>query len=632
MESKSKNGLLNTIILLIVAGSVFAVARYAHSLAGQVAAAFVGLGFVVSLASWFQMRLEERERLERLEFEEMTKGRSTGALFKEDESEIFPTRKSREQFERFFIPAITILLLLAEGVGAWLLWQWAQKATRLPLNRPAVALAFFGVFFLVLFLLGRYSAGLARLRNDRLLRPSANHLLLSAYACGVVALTIVAAWSGFPQIDYYAALVGVVLLGVLAAENLIGLILELYRPRMKGKAARLLYESRLVGLLSHPEGLFSTAAHVLDYQFGFKVSETWAYQSFRRFFPYVLVGQIVVLLLSSCVVFIEAGEQGLLERFGAPVQGRAVLGPGVHAKWFWPVDRVHRFHTDQIQTFNIGFVHEEENDHAQRPEEEVVLWTVSHYKEEFNLLVASREAGGSTNAVDGKKVPPVNLLSVSIPVQFHISDLRKWAYNHLTPAKVLQEIGTREVVRYLVGVDFMEIMSTGRFKAAEELQGRIQKRADELELGVRIVFLGLQDIHPPVAVAGSYEAVIGAEQKRVAERLAAQADAVATNGWSQAEAMRRKREAEADREGRIMDAAARAAQFTNQMPAYRASPTVYAQLAYFQALNRGGAGARKIISAVTNTDDVVLLNLEEKLRPDLLDLPAPSAPTPSTRR
>lgn len=629
MERKSKNGLLNTVVLLIVAGSAFGVARYTNSLAGQVAAAFVALGFVVSLVSWFQMRLEERERLERLEFDELTKNRSTGALFKENDSEVFPARKSREQFERFFIPAITIFLLVGEGIGAWLLWEWAHEATRLPLNRLAVALAFFGVFFLVLFLLGRYSSGLARLRDDRLLRPSANHLLLSAYACAVTAVTIVAAWSQLPAADYYVALAGVVLLGVFAVENVVGLILELYRPRVKGKPARLLYESRLVGLLSHPEGLFSTAAHVLDYQFGFKVSETWAYQSFRRYFPYVLWGQLAILLLSSCVVFIEAGEQGLLERFGSPVNRRAVLNPGVHVKWFWPVDRVHRFRTDQIQTFNIGFVHEEEEAHDERPEEEAVLWTVSHYKEEFNLLVASRDSGASTNVADGKKVPPVNLLSVSIPVQFQIADLRQWAYGHLNPAQVLEEIGTREVVRYLVGVDLLEIMSTGRFKAAEELRDRIQKRADELELGARIVFLGLQDIHPPVAVAGSYEAVIGAEQKRIANRLDAQADAVATNGWSQAEALRRKREAEAERERLIMDSAARAGQFTNQMAAYRAAPSVYTQLAYFQALNRSSGGTRKIIMGVTNTEDVVLLNLEEKLRPDLIEeLRMPEIPKP----
>jgi len=617
-----KNALLNALVLLVMAAGVFAVSRYAHSLAGQVAAVFIGFGFIVALVSWFQMRLEERERLERLEFDELTKSPSTGALFNEDESEVFLARRSREQFERFFIPGLAVVLLLGQGIGAWLLWQWLQKAERLSLNRPAIALSFFGVFFLILFLLGRYAAGIARLKKDRLLRPSANHLLLSAYACGVVALTIVAAWAEFPAVDYYVALVGVVLLGLIAFETLVGLVLELYRPRVKGRAARLLYESRLVGLLSHPEGLFSTAAHVLDYQFGFKVSDTWFYKFLEENFPRLVLLQIGILLLSSCVVFIETGEQGLLERFGSPVAGRNVLGPGVHVKWFWPVDRVHRFRTDQIQTFDIGFVHEEKDNG--RPHEEVVLWTVSHYKEEFNLLVASRDTAGGTNAVDGKKIPPVNLLSVSIPVQFQIKDVRAWAYKHVQPSKLLQEIGTREVVRYLVGVDMMEFMSTGRFKAAEELRDRIQKQADNLELGVRIVFLGLQDVHPPVNVAGSYEAVIGAEQKREADILKARTDAVATNAWSEAEAVRKQREAEAARQETAMIAEARAAQFTNQMPAYRAQPSVYGHLAYFQALNRYSGGTRKIIMAATNTEEYPIFNLEEKIRPDLLSLPMPA--------
>src|SRR5213594_2853196 len=161
MEANThKSGLLNTVVLLVVAAAVFAVARYAHSLAGHVAAVFIGFGFVVALVSWFQMRLEERERPERMEFDELTKSRSIGALFNEDESEAFPARRSREQFERFFIPGITVVLLLGQGIGAWLLWQWLHRATGVPLNRPAVALSFFGVFFLILFLLGRYSSGL----------------------------------------------------------------------------------------------------------------------------------------------------------------------------------------------------------------------------------------------------------------------------------------------------------------------------------------------------------------------------------------------------------------------------------------------------------------------------------------
>src|SRR5207237_632434 len=109
------------------------------------------------------------------------------------------------------------------------------------------------------------------------------------------------------------------LLAVFAVENLLALILEIYRPRVKGKLERVLYESRLVGLLGQPEGLFTTAAHALDYQFGFKVSETWFYKFLEKRIVWLLAGQFLILLFSTCFVFINAGEEGLLERFGKPV-------------------------------------------------------------------------------------------------------------------------------------------------------------------------------------------------------------------------------------------------------------------------------------------------------------------------
>ena len=76
---------------------------------------------------------------------------------------------------------------------------------------------------------------------------------------------------------------------------------------------------KLVGLLAQPEGLFTTAAQALDYQFGFKVSETWFFRLLQQNLPFLVLAQLAVLFLSTCVVFIDAGEQAVLERFGKPV-------------------------------------------------------------------------------------------------------------------------------------------------------------------------------------------------------------------------------------------------------------------------------------------------------------------------
>ena len=226
------------------------------------------------------------------------------------ETEVLPAQRSREQFERFFVPGFTVLLFLLQAGGAFLLWGWLNKILPTPLNEPGVCLSLFAIAGLLLFLLGKYSTSLARFEGLRLLRPGATYLLMSGYLCGVVTLALIAVMLDVPRVDLYVARGLTALLFLVALETLINLILELYRPRVKGKVERPVYESRLVSLLGQPEGLITTAAQTLDYQFGFKVSETWFYRLLVQWLPWLVVFQIVVLLLSTCFVFIDTGRTG----------------------------------------------------------------------------------------------------------------------------------------------------------------------------------------------------------------------------------------------------------------------------------------------------------------------------------
>src|SRR5436190_4310781 len=308
-----RNGLVNLLVLLLVAVTGFVVARNADSLAGQVSVVFIGVGFLVAAVSWFQMWLEEREKLEEFEVEELAKSRGESALFKEKSAEMFPAKRSREQFERFFVPIFTALLCIAQGAGAWLFWQWLSQLGKTPaqieIKESTLPMFLFFLFALVLFMLGKFSGTIARLENHRLLRPGAAYLLLSAYLCVIVAGGIIGVQAGAKLADFYVALFLCGVLALVAIETLIQLVLEIYRPRTRGGVQRPLYESRLVGLLGQPEGLITTAAQALDYQFGFKVSETWFYRFFERALGVLILLQLGVLLISTCVVFIESASK-----------------------------------------------------------------------------------------------------------------------------------------------------------------------------------------------------------------------------------------------------------------------------------------------------------------------------------
>ena len=626
MERNLKpTGLVNLLIALAAAGLGTYIARSTASYADEVVSVFLGLGFLVALFSYFQMRMEAREKLEKLELDELAKSARSTTLFDGTDAEAFPARRAREQFERWLVPAFCLVLLVLQVAAAWWLGkQVLNPDAREVRNSLPMMAAFFGFLFFLQFLPGRYSVNVARLEGQRLLQPAGSYLLLGAYLSLLAAAGIVAIHFGHSKVDIFIARALCVILGLAAVENLFTLILEIYRPRVRGQAARVLYESRLVGLLGQPESVFTTAAHALDYQFGFKVSETWFFQFLQKAFVWLLLIQSGLLWLSTSFVFIEPDQQALLERCGKPV-GTTPLNPGFHLKCPWPIDSVYRFQSHRIQTFTVGVV-TKDDDHGGATAENTIVWTKSHYKEEFNLPVANKEqdSASNTNAAGEKSAPPANLITASVPVQYQIKDIVAWARNHANPNELLERIATREVVRHLVSVDFFEFMSVGRKKSAEALRANIQKSADDAQLGVNILFVGLQDVHPPVSVAEAFEAVIGAQQTREAKTLAAKGEATKSTAMAEGEAQKVKDTAAAFAVRRVAEAGAIGAQFEHQMAAFDAAPTVYPQRIYLQTYAKAIAKSRKYIIATTNAQEMIQLNLEDKIREDLLNLEIPA--------
>jgi len=615
-RNTQKNGLVNLLGLLVACLVAAVIGNVAQSATAAVGAVFLGVGFLVAAISYFQMRLEHREHLEQLEYEEIARDRNRSALFDESGADTFIARKAREQFERFFVPAFTTLLGLGQGVGVYLLWKWLPQAPMPDLGKAPLVMVTFAVFALILFMLGKYSARLAGLEKLRLLRPGGAYLLLGSVICVVVVIAFAGGWFDFVRLDFHLARILVVILGLSTIESFANLVLEIYRPRTQAKAQRTLYESRLVGLMGQPAGLVTTAAQALDYQFGFKVSDTWFYKFLERALAWLILFQLGMLMLSTTFVIIDPNELAIVERFGKPRQAGSVLEPGLHFKLPWPVEQVYRHPAKELQSFNVGYETSESDD---RDRGRVLLWTATHYDEELNFLVASQEQG------DGEEdqTVPVNFLTAAVPVQYVVRDFEAWSYNHSDPAKLLESIGNREVVRYLVNVDIIDIMSVGRLQAAAALKANIQAQADELGLGVEILFVGLQDIHPPVGdktapVAGSFEEVIGAEQEMRAKILLAEGEAAEMVPRSRGEAAKLVSQAQGASYERILTSGAKAKQFRDLIKAYQSGPDVFKQRKYYDAMASSLTNIRKYVIVPEQVDETFLLNLEDNIAYDLL--------------
>ena len=123
-----KNGLVNLIAAVMVFIAAFVTTTYVNSLAGQAASVFLGLAVLVAFASWFQMRLAENERLEKLEMDELARAKGDSTLFESKDAEVFPAHRARAQFEKYFVPGFGVLLFILQAGGAWLIWRWIAMA------------------------------------------------------------------------------------------------------------------------------------------------------------------------------------------------------------------------------------------------------------------------------------------------------------------------------------------------------------------------------------------------------------------------------------------------------------------------------------------------------------------------
>jgi regulator of protease activity HflC (stomatin/prohibitin superfamily) len=118
--------------------------------------------------------------------------------------------------------------------------------------------------------------------------------------------------------------------------------------------------------------------------------------------------------------------------------------------------------------------------------------------------------------------------------------------------------------------------------------------------------------------------VVGAVQTKRAKILGALADEIRTNALADAQALTVVNRAKGERTAREIGALAQAGLFTNQIPAFHAAPSVYAQRAYLQTFARATANARKYILLTTNTHDVIIFDLQDSVARDLLQLKVPS--------
>lgn len=602
-----------------------------------------GVVTLLGLLAAARAAFARRQAVEQQQVAEYRRTHAGTELFEDADEAVRLATRANEQFVKYFVPFFTIALGLALVVICLLLWRsWGAMAA-FPVARKPLAMAalsmLLGLFGVVC---GSYFIGVSREPGCRWLRPAGAWMFLAgglfAISGGVMICEHFRKW---PEVvDYRAAQFGVGVLVALGVELLLSFIIEFYRPRMPGEGERPLPESRILALFTEPGGVARNVAASLDYQFGFRVSEVWFYRFLERTALPFAACMVVLLWLLTCLATVNPQECGIRECLGRVLRDDAgnarILGPGLYLKYPWPLARIRTFPVEQVQEVVIGHSDTEEaaedaededdgHGHAARRKKDeplhgdIILWSSGHHKVEVSFAVGNAVAALPGTA--GERTPTtVSLMAADIPVYFRVKNLYDYAYRHQDAHSALRALATREVVRYLAQADFAQLLGPGRAEAAVTLQERIQAAADRLQLGIGVVFVGLQALHPPVETGAAFDAVVGAAEQM--HQTVLEAEAYAARRKPEAEGTRDKvvAEAEAYRWERSQVAQAEAERFRKQLLAYRASPRLFVLNSFLDVLETEAAALRKYVVATSAGSEVFVIDLKEKLRPDLLDL------------
>lgn len=501
-------------------------------------------GILLWLMTILLFYCRQLERREAIELEEIAAHGGAGAtIFDGEHSDAHPAAARLAVIERWGIPIFTLLWAAFHlTVGIKIL----QYLAILP-RATALTSAPHGAVFTVLigfmaFLFSRYATGMSTERPWRLLRATGSYLLINVLVITGALAALLASTQNYYRLDRIVAYVVPALQIVLSIELLLNFVLDLYRPRIAGQEQRPSFDSRLFNLVAQPGRVGHSLAETLNYQFGFEVSKTWFYQLLSRALtPLIVLGAVVLFAMSS-IVIVHEGQEGIVFHFGQTDPERGTLKPGIHLKWPWPVDRCEMFDTGKIYEIVLGVG--EERDELQRSKfyikgSRVFLWTEEHGdRMELDFLVAKQPPKENVTKEKSEETPPpVNIIKLVVPVRYRISDPYRYGYNARNTQSLLEKIAYREMVKYCasatlvspIGSDESErpeaIMTYGRDRAAKVLQKRIQKVADDLRLGLEVVYVGLEAVHPPSTVAPEYQKVSEMERRQDEKRYEARAAA-----------------------------------------------------------------------------------------------------------
>ena len=286
---------------------------------------------------------------------------------------------------------------------------------------------------------------------------------------------------------------------------------------------------------------------------------------------WLLAGGIFFLWLLSGIYIVEPDEEGVVLRFG---KYHRSVPPGPHYRIPFPIEAVDTPKVTQVQRVEVGF-----------------------------RSLAGRQSGGQSLV---RPMPDEaytltgdeNIVNVQFSVQYRISNAVEFLFRVTNQAAVVQN-AAEAAMREVIGTSEIDsALTDGKLRIQEDATRLLQKILDRYEVGVEVIAVQLQDVHPPQDVSEAFKDVASAREDKI--RIINEAEAYRNEILPKArgQAAEMVNQAQAYRAARIRAAEGEAGRFAAVLAEYQKAKDVTKKRLYYEAME-------EILSA-TDLEKIIL--------------------------
>ena len=353
------------------------------------------------------------------------------------------------------------------------------------------------------------------------------------------------------NVDRYIGLVTSVYIFVTAVEMMTNTILSI-----KGDSTHISLLKILMSTWSY------TTSHLLH---------TSLLTPWRRYKKPILTIVLLSLLVgygSTAFYTVDTERSAILLRIGKVVNKTEPISPGLHLKYPWPIDRVISYTSEVI--YSLAIANTTQPDSA-------LLWSVEHGDDQYFI------SGDN------------NFFMPYIVVNYKIKDVYTYHTFNKRPYKLLEKITMSYITRIFASNSFYNIAVFQRKEWASTAKKEIQKKLDNLNSGIQIVNFILKDIHPPISIAKSYEAVIASYQKQKELTNSAQQYAFVHTSASLGKAHAITTEANTFAFTATHQAEGSVARYLGKLASYKTAPKLIKRLLFLESATKSLTTSEKIV-------------------------------------